>query len=326
MKIVKDCKEILFVYIIQILLVVIFSFICTLLNIDVIKAMENYFYYIVNNYTSDELDNRLSKQMDFYNNLVNKYSDVNFYMYVPLRYEINKFTNINGVYDKLNYFRNNVDSKLKIATLESEDIEEYLNTFYRTDHHLNPVGAKKAYIGLNKLLGLKDDIEEWDLYEKDLYASYYGSMAKSVLSTSVSDHFGAIITPNPLRDNLEVNIKDSKFKPMEFKYKENNKFYDYYVGFFDGQYDEVIYTNKNTKLKDNLLIISDSLAWQVDYLLADNYKNTYVINLRYGKFKDGTLDLERYLKEHDIRNVLFMQEAEVELFDIYNFDITRKVK
>ena len=47
MKIVKDCKEILFVYAIQILLVVVFSFICTLLNIDVIKAMNDYFYYIV---------------------------------------------------------------------------------------------------------------------------------------------------------------------------------------------------------------------------------------------------------------------------------------
>lgn len=297
-------------------------------NEKIFYTPDNYYrYYIVNNYNSNELDKRLNNQLEFYNNLVNKYQDVNFYMYMPLRYEINSFTNINGIYNKYQEFRNKIDSRFKIDALEANDFEEYDRYFYKTDHHLNPVGAKKAYIDLLKLLEIDKDIDEEDLYVKDFYSLYYGSMAKSLLSKTIEDHFGAIIKPNYLEDGtLEVNIKDKKFKPLTFNYKENNDFYDYYVGYFDGQYDEVIYTNNNTKSNDNLLIISDSLAWQVDYLLASNYKNTYVVNLRYGKFKDGILDLESYLKDNNIKNVLFMQEAEVELFDIYNFNTARKVK
>ena len=49
-------------------------------------------YFIVNNYSDNELNSRLNKQLSFYNNLVDKYEDINFYMYMPLRYEINKFT------------------------------------------------------------------------------------------------------------------------------------------------------------------------------------------------------------------------------------------
>ncbi len=288
---------------------------------------DNNSYYIVTNYSDGELNNRLNTMIDFYNNLVNKYEDINFYMYMPLRYEINKFTNINGIYDKVLYFKNNINSKFKIATLESNDIDDYNTYFYKTDHHMSARGAKKAYIDLLNLLEIDKDIDEEDLYEKDLYASYYGTMAKSLLSTRVSDNFGAIIEPNPLESNkLSVNITEKKFKPLKFVYKENNVFYDYYVGYFDGQYEEVIYTNNESKNNNNLLIISDSLEWQVDYLIANDFNKTYVINFRYGKWKDSNLDLSNYIKENNITDILFMQEAEVEMFDIYNFNTAKKVK
>ena len=75
----------------------------------------------------------------------------------------------------------------------------------------------------------------------------------------------------------------------------------------------------------NLLIISDSLSWQVDYILAENFENTYVINLRYGKWKTDKLYLKEYLAEHNITDILFLQEAEQQMFDLYNHNISDTV-
>lgn len=47
MQIVKDCKEVLIVYILQLVLIVICSLICSLLDYDVVIFMANQFYYVI---------------------------------------------------------------------------------------------------------------------------------------------------------------------------------------------------------------------------------------------------------------------------------------
>ncbi len=275
-------------------------------------------YFIVNNYSNGELNKRLESQLNRYLELSNKYTDVNFYMYIPYRYEmVNNINNIKSYFieNKLDNYNKGLDN-FKISYFDSGD--DYYKYFYKSDHHYNAYGALKVYKDIVNLLD-KEDNKEYKI--KEVLEPYYGSMAKSVLSTRVSDTLTAIDYPN----NLEVNIKDSKFKPLDIS-KKNNPFYDYYVGYFDGQYDEVIYTNNDIKSDDNLLIISDSLAWQIDYLIAQNYKNTYVINLRYGKFKDNDLNLSDYVENKNVKNVLYLQEAEVELFDLYNLYLNKGVK
>ena len=271
-------------------------------------------YFIVNNYSDEELEKRLNEQINRYVNLANNYEDVNFYMYMPYRYEM--VNNINNIKEYIDNFNNSIDNKIKIGYLDSGD--DYYNYFYKSDHHYNAYGALKVYKDIINLLD-KEDNKEYKV--KEVLEPYYGSMAKSILSTRVSDTLTAIDYPN----NLEVNIKDKKFKPLDIN-KKNNPFYDYYVGYFDGQYDEVIYTNNDIKSDDNLLIISDSLAWQIDYLIASNYKNTYVVNLRYGKFKDKDFNLSDYVENKNVKNVLYLQEAEVELFDLYNLYLNKGVK
>ena len=277
---------------------------------------ENNFYYLVNHYNSDELDKRLNAQAEFYNNIKNIYPNIDLMVYLPLRYSETSFKNVNDVYDKIISFTNKLNSNIKYSVFDSKSTDEYLKYFYKTDHHYNSFGAEKVYLDILNKYGLDNNIT---INHKVIRDKYYGSMAKSILSTNVVDNLWAIDT----RVILDNNIKDKNFKPLKIENK-NDIFYDYYVRYFNGQYDEIIYTN-NSFYNRNLLIICDSLAWQIDYLLASNFDNTYVINMKYGKWKNNDLMLGNYIKKHNITHILFLREAKNIVFDADNFNLDRRV-
>ena len=131
------------------------------------------------------------------------------------------------------------------------------------------------------------------------------------------------LTAMDIDNSLNVNIEDKTFKPLEVTDRKN-KFYDYYVGYFSGMFDEVIYEN-NTHYFRNLLIIGDSLSWQIDYLLATNFDNTYVVNTKYGKWLKEDLVLSDYIEKNNITHILFLRETKNLIFDADNFKLDKKV-
>lgn len=277
---------------------------------------DNNFYYLVNKYSKDELNNRMNTEVGFYNSLASKYSNINFAIYLPLRYEMTSAKNVNGYHDMVVEFEEKLDDNIQVTDLDSKTTEEYLKYFYKTDHHFNSYGAYISYNDILDMYGIPSNLE---FKIKEVINPYYGSMAKSLLSTKVSDTLIALDYPN----NLKVKVDGEDFKPLEVD-KKANPFYDYYVKYFNGQYDEVIYQSE-LHTGNNLLIISDSFAWQIDYLLASHFDNTYVINMRYGKWKNNNLDFDKYVKENNITHVLVLMEAKNIIFDIDNFKINERV-
>ena len=277
---------------------------------------KNNFYYLVNHYDSEELDKRLNTQVEFYNDIKNKYPSIDLMIYLPLRYSETSYKNINGVHDKIISFTNKLNKNIKYSIFDSNSPSEYLKYFYKTDHHYNSYGAEKVYLDILNNYGLENNL---NITHKTIREKYYGSMAKSILSTNIVDNLTAIDT----KVIVGTNINDELFKPMVIEEKQD-PFYDYYVRYFNGQYDEIIYTNKSFYNR-NLLIICDSLAWQIDYLLANNFDNTYVINMKYGKWQNNNLILDRYIKEHNITHILFLREAKNIVFDADNFKLDKRV-
>lgn len=277
---------------------------------------QNNFYFLVNNFSYEQLDNRFKNQISFYNDINNKYPNVNLYIYLPLRYEVTDLSDIRNLNNYVVTFKNSLNKNIKVSSLDSLDLSEYLSYFYKTDHHYNSVGALKAY---NDILTMMDIKNFKTIAFKNVYTPYYGSLAKTALNKHVADE----LLDLDYQNNVKFNNLDDKFKPRKI-IKKQNSFYDYYISYYNGQYDEVKYTSdiKNNK---NLLIISDSLSWQLDYILAENFENTYVINLRYGKWKNENLYLQQYLSEHNITDILFLQEAEQQMFDLYNHNISDRV-
>ena len=277
---------------------------------------ENNLYYLVSQYSGSELDERMNNQVEFYNDIKNKYPDIDLMLYLPLRYSETSFKNINGVHDKIMDFTTKLDSNIKVNVFDNKSVDEYLKYYYRTDHHYNSYGAEKAYLDILNSYGLSNNL---NTTHKTIRDKYYGSMAKGTLSTKIGDKLTAIDT----KVILGTNINDEKFKPLTIN-ENSNPFYDYFVVYFNGQYDEIIYTNKSSYNR-NLLIISDSMAWQIDYLLANNFDKTYVVNMKYGKWVKNDLDLDSYIKDNNITHILFLRETKNIVFDADNFKLDERV-
>lgn len=281
---------------------------------------EDNFYYLENKYTKEELDNRLETQVKFFNSLSNKGIDVN--IYIPTRYEITTLKD-NNLNSYISLLLNKLNSNINITAMNVTDIETYKKYFYKTDHHWTIYGALDGYKDIMNMLGA--DAIDVDNIVTLKERKYYGSLAKSIMNDELSDY----ITDMKIDLDYDVLVNGEKpdelFKPRKLKMDRSYKYYDYYVQYFNGQYGNVIYDYHNEE-KDNLLIMSDSNAWQIDYLIAASYNKTHVINLRYDEYKNDSFDLRRYMEVNDISKVLFLYDGETILFDQFNYDFIGRVK
>lgn len=274
------------------------------------------FFYLVNNYSPLEIDKRISEQASFYNDIKSKYPNISLALYIPLRLESTSYKNINGNNDKINSFLSMLDSGIKYKVFDSNNLDEYLKYFYKSDHHYNGYGAFKAYSEILDMYGLENNL---NITFKNVRDVYYGSISKSTLLRNVSDKLIVMDYDNTLR----VTGGDKDFKPLYFESK-SNPFYDYYVKYFNGAYDEIVYESSNN-FNRNLLIIGDSMAWQLDYLLANNFDKTIIVNTKYGKWLNNNLILKDYIKDNNITHILFLREAKNIVFDADNFHVDKKV-
>ncbi len=281
---------------------------------------ENDFYYLENQYSKDELDKRLDTQVKMFNKLANL--DIDMYLYFPTRYELTKLKD-NNLNSYVDIFKDKLSSKIKVANMDITSLEQYKNYFYKTDHHWNMNGALAGYYDIMDILG-KAPVDNLEVVNKR-ERKFYGSMAKSVLNNKTYDYILDI--DKKLDYDVLVNGKQASvvFKPRQIRLDRDYLYYDYYVQYFNGQYGEICYDYHKDK-EENLLILSDSYAWQIDYLIASSFNKTYVVNLRYDKWKKEDLNLEEYMKERNIKKVLFLYEGGSMMFDQYNYNLEGRIK
>ena len=281
---------------------------------------ENDFYYLENQYSKDELDKRLDMQVAMFNKLANL--DIDMYLYFPTRYELTKLID-NNLNSYVDIFKDKLSSKIKVANMDITSLEQYKNYFYKTDHHWNMNGALAGYYDIMDILG-KVPVDNLEVVNKR-ERKFYGSMAKSVLNNKTYDYI--LDVDKKLDYDVLVNGKQASevFKPRQIRLDRDYLYYDYYVQYFNGQYGEICYDYHKDK-EENLLILSDSYAWQIDYLIASSFNKTYVVNLRYDKWKKEDLNLEEYMKERNIKKVLFLYEGGSMMFDQYNYNLEGRIK
>lgn len=281
---------------------------------------ENDFYYLENQYSKDELDKRLDMQVAMFNKLANL--DIDMYLYFPTRYELTKLKD-NNLNSYVDIFKDKLSSKIKVANMDITSLEQYKNYFYKTDHHWNMNGALAGYYDIMDILG-KVPVDNLEVVNKR-ERKFYGSMAKSVLNNKTYDYI--LDVDKKLDYDVLVNGKQASevFKPRQIRLDRDYLYYDYYVQYFNGQYGEICYDYHKDK-EENLLILSDSYAWQIDYLIASSFNKTYVVNLRYDKWKKEDLNLEEYMKKRNIKKVLFLYEGGSMMFDQYNYNLEGRIK
>lgn len=278
----------------------------------------NKFYYLENKYKAQELDQRVESQIKFFNT----FSDLDVSIYIPTRYELTTLSD-SGLNKYIDIFKSKIDSNINVEVMDIKSIDEYKDKFYLTDHHWNINGALDGYRSIAKMLEFEDVNDFNFITNKD--RKFYGSFSKSALNDDINDY----ILDIDIKEDYDVTIngkkKDELFKPRKIRLDRNYKYYDYYVQYFNGQYGNIIYDYHNEE-KDNLLILSDSYVWQIDYLIAKHYNKTHVINLRYDEYENNNFNLREYVSSNDISKILFLYEGGSILFDQYNYDFVGRVK
>lgn len=277
------------------------------------------FYYLKGKYTHEELNDRLNIQLNFFNNLSDK---VSLYIYLPTRYEFTTLAN-----DNLNSyvadFVTGLNKNVHVKVMNIDSVDDYKNKFYKTDHHWNINGALNGYYDILDMFDITDN-NTYKIVEKK-ERKYYGSLAKTALNDIIYDYISDINYNPTYKVIVNDTMPEEIFKPREIRLDRDYKYYDYYVSYFNGQYGKVVYDFNNAS-KENLLIVGDSYTWQIDYLLAQHFNKTHVINLRYDEFKDNVFDLSSYVKNNNISKVLFLYDGGSTLFDQYNYNFEGRVK
>lgn len=277
------------------------------------------YYYLRSRLNLDELDNRLDSQINFFNELSESNENVSLNIYIPTSYELTTLSS-NNLNSYISTFVNRLNKGINTSVMKINSNKGYKDYFYSTDHHWNINGALSGYKDIMTMLNKN--------YRTDLNVvtidnlKYHGSIAKSSLSTRVSDNFYDIDLN--LDYKVLVNGKEnSSHKPRKMTYSGNNAFFDYYVHYFNGQYGMVEYDYDNKE--DNLLIFNDSYGWEIDYLIASHYNKTYVVNLRYDDYKMGGFNYNEFINNNNIKDVLFLYQGESTLFDQYDYGMNSKI-
>ena len=293
-----------------------------------VKDVKNDAYYAFSNHSNEVLEEKLEKQIQFFNDMYNSNPDINFYIYLPNRLELQK--NINDIlkYRDLSIyvdkFKNNLNKNIVVDDFKVKNIDEYNKYFYKSDHHWNMQGAYLGYIDIMNMMG-HNDIQNINIKEENI--KFTGSFSRTTRNNEIYDKFYTVDNYNK---NYTVSVNNneapSNFQPLSIANlnKKKNEFYDWYVGYFYGLYGNVIYDFKNPS-KKNLLIISDSYAWEIDYLIANHYNKTHVINIMYDEYLNNSLNYTEYIKENDIDDVLILQEGVTTIFDVFNHNFQKKV-
>ena len=275
----------------------------------------NDFYVLLTDKNSTYIEDNIDKTISFYNEL-SKLTDL--YIYLPNRYEfqnINDINSINSMSIYKDYFLSHIDSDIKVFSFEVDDIKEYNDYFYKTDHHWNAYGALKGYQNIVSMM----NIEPKDLKVVKSDIKYRGAIAEAAFDLNTYDYFTYIDYPL----NLDVIINDKNvddFKPLVLT-SNYKPYFDYYIDYYDGFYKEVIYYNNGNSNSENLLILGDSYSWSIDYIIASSFKKTYVIN---PKLCDS-INLKEYIEKNNIDKVLILQETQTTIFDNYGHNFVEKL-
>ncbi|HAS74391.1 MAG TPA: hypothetical protein DCS67_09630 [Clostridiales bacterium UBA8960] len=89
--------------------------------------------------------------------------------------------------------------------------------------------------------------------------------------------------------------------------------------FLGGDASVVVIETKSTVVKSNVLVVKDSYGNAFAPYLSNNYREVHIIDPRYwiGSLSD-------YVREHSIEDVIFVNNADINLYDVYD-ETLRKV-
>lgn len=259
--------------------------------------------YLEEDYKNNEY---IKNRIELYNKL-NNYIDT-YYYYLPTSNVFNFEKNELSI-DVMKILKENLRGNYKIANLKVKDYDEYVNYFYKNDHHWNYKGSYQAYKDILAIIRPNDKPLEpvsTKTFE-DIY--FYGSGAKISNNFDIKENFTVYEFDYPEMETL-INREESKYGNEESYFNEEyetNRYTNHYGVFYGGDDAEIIFnTNKN---KYNVLVLGTSYTNAINKLIASHFKKTHIVDLRhYERVFEEKFNIVNYIEENDIDKVLIITD------------------
>ena len=192
--------------------------------------------------------------------------------------------------------------------------------YYRTDHHWTSLGALLAYGEYCKSVGLPFDASMYQ--DVVVTEKFRGSLYSKILDYDSAFDTIKLYKKSGGKDSFVVTLEGEKSEGFYHYNQLEEK--DKYLFFFGGNYAEVVIRSQkdagdttsestgddafgNAGESRNLLLIKDSFANCFAPLVAEDYDNVYMIDMRY--FRG---DMQEYMEANNITDVLV-------LYNVSNF-------
>lgn len=272
--------------------------------------------------TSEKVQNeRMKKQIE----LVNGISDVceelgvNVYFYACSRFQDGEFfeeyvPNEKSLKPKVDEFFSSLSPYIRSGRLKVDTLEESIEKLFLTDHHWNAYGMYEAYCDIVNLMradspSIAEPREIGELHVID-EAEFYGTNARTSGYYECSDVFSFYdydLPAHTLKATYEYSFR-TKMKQYLGGLFEKKLSTDHYVNFYP--YTEYMkYENSTGR---NVLVLGDSYSRGISELLGSSFDETYIFDYR----RIGEIGkLRKYVEEHNITDVLFMQYSLRGIFD-----------
>lgn len=254
--------------------------------------------------------NQLTKNISYVNEFADVNPDLNItWLIAPNACYIYKdrLPNYATCYDQgevMGYIVGNISDRINLVDCSIpliENKEDYI--YYNTDHHWTMNGAYIGYVSLCESLGISATPR--DFYDIVTGSDeFYGTLYSN--APTFTQKPDRILLFNNPEGEYTVEYTD-KGTSMDSLYNTDNlKVKDKYTTYLDGNH-SIIRILSNAPSGDNgkLLVIKDSYAHSLLPLLADNFSEIVVVDLRY--YHSSVSELAR---EEGIENIVFINNLD----------------
>jgi len=197
-------------------------------------------------------------------------------------------------------------------------------TFFKTDHHWNGLGAYYGYAEFCRLKGIEpiaiNELEKIEI--KDFVGSFF-TMTNNESVKKFPDTIEAYLPIYPVtmtRSYMDENKKVTLLDPVPYsvskKLMGENASYGVFLG---GDASTVVIETESDAVSGNVLVVKDSYGNAFSPYLSNHYKQVHIIDPRYWQ---GSL--KTYIQENQIEDVIFINNADITLYDVYD-EMLRKV-
>lgn len=250
----------------------------------------------------------VQKHVNQYEMLREEYPNLKFYAYFVTQIQDTPwFYDFYGRYpDRHETIAQFLPEYVSVARLTFEDFDDYMDCYFKSDHHWNYKGSERAYRDVYTIMAddlglspMKTPIKTWNFTELE-GVQYRGSRANA-LQGAYSSYDEFIVYEYDLGERETFVLKPDDYKteiPVTMglweRYKmgviNKTRYYDHYINFYGHSYDEMgieyadsenYYVIKNNNdAEHSLLLVCDSSQRAYRDVLASHFKNLVTLDYR----------------------------------------------